>query len=65
MPANTKGVFYVKHLAHGIFAELLGARALDGKPPPRMVNPQVWPLYARRFERMFGSRPVAPAHKPV
>ena len=39
--------------------------ALDGKPPPRIVNPQVWPLYARRFERMFGSRPIAPAHKPV
>ena len=27
MPANTKRVFYVKYLAHSIFAELLGARA--------------------------------------
>ena len=35
--------------------------ALDGKPPPRIVNPEVWPLYARRFERVFGSKPTAPA----
>jgi D-3-phosphoglycerate dehydrogenase len=31
--------------------------ALDGKRPPRMVNPQVWPLYAKRFEETFGIRP--------
>jgi D-3-phosphoglycerate dehydrogenase len=31
--------------------------ALDGKRPPRIVNPQVWPAYARRFEQVFGSRP--------
>ena len=30
---------------------------LDGKRPPRIVNPQVWPAYARRFEQMFGFRP--------
>ena len=24
---------------------------LDGKRPPRIVNPQVWPAYAKRFER--------------
>jgi D-3-phosphoglycerate dehydrogenase len=30
---------------------------LDGKRPPRIVNPQVWPLYARRFEAAFGVRP--------
>jgi D-3-phosphoglycerate dehydrogenase / 2-oxoglutarate reductase len=34
--------------------------ALDGKPPPRMVNPEAWPAYARRFEQIFGSKPVAP-----
>ena len=22
--------------------------------PPRIVNPQVWPLYARRFEQILG-----------
>ena len=31
--------------------------ALDGKRPPRIVNPEVWPLYARRFERAFGFVP--------
>jgi D-3-phosphoglycerate dehydrogenase / 2-oxoglutarate reductase len=31
--------------------------ALDGKPPPRIVNPEVWPLYAQRFERTFGFAP--------
>ena len=35
--------------------------ALDGKAPPRIVNPQAWPLYARRFEQVFGSKPAAPA----
>jgi D-3-phosphoglycerate dehydrogenase len=30
---------------------------LDGKRPPRIVNPQVWPHYAERFARSFGYRP--------
>jgi D-3-phosphoglycerate dehydrogenase len=30
---------------------------LDGKRPPRIVNPEVWPLYAKRFEHTFGMRP--------
>jgi D-3-phosphoglycerate dehydrogenase / 2-oxoglutarate reductase len=30
---------------------------LDGKRPPRIINPQVWPAYAKRFEQMFGFRP--------
>ena len=39
-----------------IAAEQLLA-ALDGERPPRMVNPEVWPLYAQRFERAFGFAP--------
>ena len=31
--------------------------ALDGKRPPRIVNPEVWPVYAQRFEQTFGVRP--------
>jgi D-3-phosphoglycerate dehydrogenase / 2-oxoglutarate reductase len=31
--------------------------ALDGKRPPRIVNPEVWPAYAKRFERAFGFAP--------
>jgi len=31
--------------------------ALDGKRPPRIINPEVWPAYAKRFERAFGFAP--------
>ena len=31
--------------------------ALDGKRPPRIVNPDVWPVYVKRFEKTFGFRP--------
>jgi D-3-phosphoglycerate dehydrogenase len=31
--------------------------SLDGKRPPRIINPEVWPAYARRFERTFGFAP--------
>jgi len=27
---------------------------LDGKRPPRLLNPEVWPAYAKRFERVMG-----------
>jgi D-3-phosphoglycerate dehydrogenase len=30
---------------------------LDGKRPPRIVNPQVWPHYVERFARSFGFPP--------
>jgi D-3-phosphoglycerate dehydrogenase len=32
--------------------------ALDGKRPPRIVNPEVWPVYAGRFEKAFGVKPA-------
>ena len=32
--------------------------ALDGKRPPRIVNPEAWPSYASRFERAFGKAPA-------
>jgi D-3-phosphoglycerate dehydrogenase len=32
--------------------------ALDGKRSPRIVNPEVWPHYAERFERAFGFKPA-------
>jgi len=31
---------------------------LDGKPPSRVLNPQVWPAYAARFQRSFGFAPM-------
>jgi D-3-phosphoglycerate dehydrogenase / 2-oxoglutarate reductase len=36
--------------------QLLGA--LDGKRPPRIINPEVWPGYIKRFERTFGFTPA-------
>ena len=38
--------------------------ALDGKPVPRIVNPQVWPDYAKRFEKTFGFAPQPPPDEP-
>ncbi len=32
-------------------------QALDGARPPRVVNPEVWPHYAERFERILGFAP--------
>jgi D-3-phosphoglycerate dehydrogenase len=31
---------------------------LDGKRPPRIVNPEAWPAYERRFECAFGFAPA-------
>ena len=28
----------------------------EGKRPPRLVNPEAWPRYAERFERILGTR---------
>ena len=30
---------------------------LRGRVPPRLVNPEAWPLYAERFESIIGYRP--------
>ena len=31
--------------------------ALDGKRPPRIINPEVWPVYSKRFAATFGVTP--------
>jgi D-3-phosphoglycerate dehydrogenase len=41
----------------GKFAAEQLVLTLDGKRPPRIVNPEVWPAYQQRFERTFGFRP--------
>jgi D-3-phosphoglycerate dehydrogenase len=38
--------------------------ALDGKPVPRIINPQVWADYAKRFEKTFGFAPAPPPDEP-
>jgi D-3-phosphoglycerate dehydrogenase / 2-oxoglutarate reductase len=30
---------------------------LDGKKPPRLINPDVWPAYRERFKRILGLAP--------
>ena len=32
---------------------------LDGRRPPRLVNPEVWPKYRERFARIMGFTPDA------
>jgi D-3-phosphoglycerate dehydrogenase len=32
--------------------------ALDGKRPPRLVNPAAWPHYTERFRQIFGFEPL-------
>jgi D-3-phosphoglycerate dehydrogenase / 2-oxoglutarate reductase len=32
---------------------------LDGKKPPRLLNPEVWPVYRERFARILGVTPEA------
>ncbi|HEX2940234.1 MAG TPA: hydroxyacid dehydrogenase [Rhodopila sp.] len=31
--------------------------ALDGKKPPRLLNPEVWPVFQQRFAQILGFRP--------
>src|SRR6195952_4475409 len=54
---HTAGVTKEARLNMGRIAaeQMLGA--LDGKRPPRMINPEVWPDYAKRFEKVFGFTP--------
>jgi D-3-phosphoglycerate dehydrogenase len=34
------------------------AGILRGEKPPRLINPDAWPKFVQRFERIFGSRPT-------
>ncbi len=53
----------VTHEARATMARIAAEQMLailDGQRPPRLLNPEVWPEYARRYERIMG-RAVAPA----
>lgn len=39
------------------YAALQWLDICDGRRPPRLQNPQAWPRYCERFERLFGVRP--------
>ena len=55
--AHTAGVTREARIRMGQFAAEQMLDALDGKPVTRVINPQVWPDYAKRFERTFGFKP--------
>lgn len=55
--AHTAGVTREARANMGKIAAEQMLAALDGRPVTRMVNPQVWPDYAKRFERAFGFAP--------
>jgi D-3-phosphoglycerate dehydrogenase / 2-oxoglutarate reductase len=54
---HTAGVTREARINMGRIAaeQILGA--LDGRRPPRIINPEVWPHYAERFQRAFGFAP--------
>jgi D-3-phosphoglycerate dehydrogenase / 2-oxoglutarate reductase len=55
--AHTAGVTREARANIGRIAAEQVLDALDGKPVTRIVNPLVWPHYARRFARTFGFAP--------
>lgn len=54
---HTAGVTHEARQNMGKIAAEQVLDALDGKRPPRIINPEVWPAYARRFEKAFGFAP--------
>lgn len=54
---HTAGVTHEARLNMGRIAAEQLIMTLDGKRPPRIVNPQVWPAYAERFAQVLGFRP--------
>lgn len=54
---HTAGITHEARVNMGRIAAEQLIDALDGKPAPRIVNPEVWPLYAERFERTLGFAP--------
>jgi D-3-phosphoglycerate dehydrogenase / 2-oxoglutarate reductase len=57
--AHTAGVTHEARRNMGKIAAEQLIVALDGKRPPRLINPDAWPLFSKRFEKAFGHRPEA------
>jgi D-3-phosphoglycerate dehydrogenase / 2-oxoglutarate reductase len=56
--AHTAGVTREARANMGKIAAEQMLAALDGRSVTRIVNPQVWPDYVKRFERAFGFAPA-------
>ena len=52
---HTAGVTHEARRNMAMFAAEQIAGLLKGGRPPRLVNPEAWPAYARRFEKIFGT----------
>jgi D-3-phosphoglycerate dehydrogenase len=55
---HTAGVTHEARENMGRIAAQQILDALDGKRPPRIINPEVWPHYSERFARTFGITPA-------
>jgi D-3-phosphoglycerate dehydrogenase len=55
--AHTAGVTREARANMGRIAAEQMLDALDGKPVTRIVNPEVWTAYAKRYESAFGFAP--------
>lgn len=51
---HTAGVTHESRREMGRFAAEQILDVLDGKRPPRLINPEVWPRYRERFEAILG-----------
>jgi D-3-phosphoglycerate dehydrogenase len=56
---HTAGVSQDARLQMATMAATQLAQIAHGKPPSRLINPEVWPVFAKRFEQVMG-RPVTP-----
>lgn len=54
---HTAGVTIEARQNMGRIAAEQVLETLDGKRPPRIINPEVWPVYAERFKQAFGVTP--------
>lgn len=54
---HTAGVTHEARRNMGRIAAEQILAALDGRCPPRLINPEAWPRYSERFERAFGFKP--------
>ena len=53
----------VTHDSRRQMATMAASQILElarGARPPRLVNPEVWPAYVRRFEQLLGRPVIAP-----
>jgi D-3-phosphoglycerate dehydrogenase len=51
---HTAGVTHESRREMGRYAAEQMLEILDGKRPPRLINPEVWPVYRARFARIRG-----------